>query len=143
MRYLVLVLFCLMGFVGCQYVNPFTPIVQIGIYWIEGEAHKYYDTDDKTMQTAVKAVLKELTLPVIHEQQYEDYYYILAGDQNKFKIKIRPVREKVTKLSIRVDTFGDKPYAELIYRHVDKQPGVQQFTALSQLNAAMDTRPRR
>jgi hypothetical protein len=141
MRYVSVLLICL--FAGCQYVNPFTPIIQIGIFWIEGEAHKYYDTDEKTMQVAVKAVLKELTLPIVHEQQYEGYYYILAGDKNKFKIKIRPVREKITKLSIRVDTFGDKPFAELIYRHVDKQPGVQQFTTLEHLNTAMDGRPRR
>lgn len=139
---LILVL-CLLFVVGCQYVNPVMPIMQIGVFYVQGEAHKYYNTDQETLKTAVLVALKELDIPVAEQQQYEDYYYILAGDKNAYKIKIRPVRQKITKLSIRVDTFGDKPFTELIYRHVDKQPHVEQFTTVYELNNAMDRRPRR
>jgi hypothetical protein len=39
--------------------------------------------------------------------------------------------------------MGDQAYAELIYRHVDEQPGVLQFASLVELNEAIEKRPRR
>lgn len=130
--------------VGCDSpINPIGPIIQLGIYWLDGEAHKYYNTDHLIIRKATLDTLKELDIPVIRETEYDDYYYILAGDDDRFKIKIRSVRAKITKLSIRVNTFGDKPFAELIYRHLDKQQGVEQFTSLPELNTAMEHRRRR
>lgn len=137
-----LVLLCCFVAVGCQYMNPIGPIIQIGVYWLEGEAHKYYNSDQETIHRATIATLKELKLPITKDEKQSDYIYILAGDDDRFKIKIRAVREEITKLSIRVNTFGDKPFAELIYRHVDQQPGVEQFTTLVELNEAMDKRRR-
>lgn len=127
---------------SCGIINPISPITQIGIMWIEGEAHKYYNTDRETIYKAVKNVLAELDLPITEEEDKGDYIYIVADAGDRFKIKIREVRENITKLSIRVNIMGDKPYAELIYRHVDRQPGVMDFYSVEELNKALQTRKR-
>ena len=128
--------------VGCDFIAPIGPIIQLGIMWVEGEAHKYYNTDQATICTATKAALKELDLAVTKEEKKGDTIYIVAGDKERFKIKIYAVRDKTTKLSIRVDFMGDKPYAEMVYRHVDKQKDVEQFVTIEALNTALEDRPR-
>lgn len=138
---LVLLAACLFG-MGCQYFNPVGPIIQAGIYWIEGEGHKYYNTEEPILRQATLEVLEELKIPVVKEVDQQGYHFILAGDDDKFKIKVRPVRENITKLSIRVNTFGDKPFAELIYRHVDAKAGVKTFYSAEELNKCMETRRR-
>lgn len=132
----------LLAFTGCELFNPIGPIIQIGIYWLEGEAHKYYATDQQTLHQATKTVLAEFKLPILNESVKGNTIHMKAGDGDKFKIKIVAVRQGVSKLSIRVNTFGDKPYAEMIYRHIDKQPGIQQFATTAELNDAMQRRIR-
>lgn len=132
----------LLVFGGCQYLAPIGPIVQLGVMWVQGEAHKYYNTDQATILDATKAALKELDLAITNEEKSEDTIYLKAGDKERFKIKVHAVRQKTTKVSIRVNIMGDKPYAEMIYRHIDKQTGVEQFVSLKELNTAMENRPR-
>ena len=140
---------------GCQFFNPIGPLIQIGIMWIEGEAHKYYNTNDEAILAATKTVLNDLKFSIIEESQEDDYYWLKVVDNSRvitlengetalstFKIKIREVKEDITKLSIRVNTFGDRPYAEMIYRHVDKQPEIIQFVTEKELNAAYNKRGR-
>lgn len=130
-------------FVGCPLLAPIGPIVDIGVFWLEGEAHKYYNTDQQTIYVSVQNVLNnELKIPITENQKMGEYIWIKAGDTDQFKIKIHHVRDNITKLSIRVNNFGDKPYAEMIYRHVDAQPGVIQWTSIDELNAAMKSRRR-
>ena len=138
---------------GCEFINPIGAIIQVGVFWLEGEAHKYYNTDQGTMVSAVKTTLEDLRFTILEESPYDNYYWIKATDGSKvsingkmteshFKIKIREVRDRITKLSIRVNTFGNRPYVEMIYRHVDKQPGVKQFATAEGLNAAYRERNR-
>lgn len=129
---------------GCELFNPIGPIIQLGVMWIEGEAQKYYNVDQQTLIRATKDTLKELEFPIQKEEEDGSVYYITAGDEgsDRFKIKVTAVRHNVAKLSIRVNIMGDRPYAEMIYRHVDKQPGVIQFTSLAELNEAV-TKPDR
>ena len=138
---------------GCELINPIGPIIQLGVFWFEGESHKYYNADQDTMIVAVKTTLKDLTFSILEEGPYGDYYWIKATDgsevsingkmtESHFKIKIREVKNRITKISIRVNTFGNRPYVEMIYRHVDKQPGVEQFTTAEGLNAAYEKRNR-
>lgn len=138
---------------GCDIFNPIGPIIQLGVFWSQGEAHKYYNTDQDTMVSAVKATLRDLDFAILEEGPYDDYYWIKATDgsqvsvngemvESHFKIKVREVKVNITKLSIRVNTFGNRPYVEMIYRHVDKQPGVEQFTTAKGLNAAYEKRNR-
>jgi hypothetical protein len=129
--------------VGCSNFNPVAPILTLGIFWHQGEAQKYYATKHETLVEATKNVLIEFKLPIINEEFKNNILYIKAGDDDKLKIKISSVRENISKLSIRVNTFGDKPYAEMIFRHIDNQPNVQQFVSLEELNNAMKKQHRR
>lgn len=139
---LVLMLVVFSGVVGCPYLAPIGPIVQLGVMWVEGEAHKYYNTDQLTIYGATKTALAELDLAITEEYTEGDTIYVKAGDKDRFKIKIHAVRENTTKLSIRVDFMGDKPYAEMLYRHVDAQKDVVQFVSVEELNTAMEDSPR-
>ena len=147
-------LLCL-AITGCEFFNPISPIIQIGVFWLEGEAHKYYNTDQEVVLEATKTVIRDLGFSIIEESQEDDYYWIKATDNSRkvklesgemvastFKIKVREVKQNITKLSVRVNTFGDRPYVEMLYRHVDKQPGVIQFTSERELNAAYRHRKR-
>lgn len=129
-------------FTGCELISVVGPIAQLGIMWVEGEAQKYYNTDQLALHGAVKTALSELDLKITEEETKGDTIYIKAGDKDRFKIKIIAVRERTTKLSVRVDFMGDKPYAEMLYRHVDAQQGVVQFVTLKELNDSIE-KPRR
>ena len=128
---------------GCEMIGIVGPIVNIGVFWMNREAHKYYNTDMDKMEVSVRAVLDELEMPI--EEEYMDgQIKVFKCDVNdRFRISLNPVRNNVTKLSILVNTLGDKPYAEMIYRHVDNQDGVIQFVSVEELNTALEERPRR
>ena len=128
--------------IGCSVLNPISPIISLGILWYQGEAKKYYATEQELVYEATKNVLAEFKMPILEEEKDDNTIFIAAGDDDRFKIKITTVRENVTKLSIRINMMGDQAYAEMIYRHVDEQPGVQQFASLTQLNEAMENKPR-
>lgn len=137
MQYSFLVTVC-----GCAALAPIGPIVSLGVAWVNGEASKYYASNLEEIHFATKNVLQEFNFKIIEEKIEENIVTIKTDDEDKFKIKIIGVRENITKLSIRINMMGDKPYAELIYRHVDKQPNVKQFVTLKDLNKQMDRQRR-
>jgi hypothetical protein len=118
-------IFCLIAALfttGCAAFNPFSlasPIVTGVVMWKDGEAVKYYNEETDPMHRSVKAALKDLNLPVSKDEAVKDGYYIVAGDKDRFKIHILTVRPHITKVSIRVNFMGDKPYAELVYKTTD------------------------
>lgn len=105
---------------GCG-VTPFivSPIVTGAIIWKQGEAHKYYNEEAKVLYRATKASLKELDHPISVDQVNGDGYYIVAGDKDKFKIKIRSVKPHIGEVAVRINFMGDKPYADLLYSQID------------------------
>jgi hypothetical protein len=141
-----MIIFLAVAMIGCDMINPISPIIQLGVFWLEGEAHKYYNTDQDTMVRSVKTTLKDLEFSILEERTIDDYYWIKAtdgsGSESHIKIKVREVKHNITKLSVRVNTFGDRPYVEMIYRHVDEEPGVKQFVTIEGLNTAYETRGR-
>ncbi len=130
---LLILIALLLPLAGCGPFNPVDPLINIGIMWFEGEAVKYYNTDEATLERALKGALKELDLAVTKEERKGDTFYVTAGDKARFHIKLTTVRFTTTKLSIRVNVMGDKPYAEMVYRHVDAQPGVKQYVTAEHL----------
>jgi len=119
------------------------PIINIGIFWMNREAHKYYATEYDTMEASIRIVLNELEMAVQEDYVDDGILHLVVDEDSRFRIKLNPVRHNVTKVSILVNTLGDKPYAEMIYRHIDAQPGVEQFTTVEELNTAMETQRRR
>jgi hypothetical protein len=127
---------------GCG--SPFGPILSpifaIGIAWANGEAHKYYHADQQTVWHGVKNAANDLGFDVVDERSKGNTIHCNVTDRstsaNRFKIRVIIVQPNVTKLSIRVNTMGDKEYAELIYRKVDKYPGIKTFKTVEELEAA-------
>ena len=114
---------------GCTAIpNLASPIVSGVVMWYEGEAHKYYNEEAHTVYRAVKTSVKELDHVIVKDEQTKDGgYYIVAGDTDRFKITIRPVKPHITDVQIRINFMGDKPYAELIYRQVDSNTNTIDF----------------
>ena len=151
------VLFLLLLF-GCQSFNPVGPAIQLGMYWVDGEAHKYYNTDQESMLVAVREVLNTLEIPIHDEEVSDGMVVIHAGGkfyveersrrfarkdskvlfkiEDRFKIKLIVVKPHTTKVSIRCNIFGDKPYCDMIYRHIDGQSSIKQFVTLVELNSS-------
>jgi hypothetical protein len=54
-------------------------------------------------------------------------YKLVAGDKDRFKVSIEQVQDHITKVTVRVNIMGDKPYVELLYKHLDDQINVIDF----------------
>lgn len=96
--------------------------------WKEGEAHKYYKSDSGTVYRAAQRALEDMELPTSSDDPpNQGNYYIIAGANNRFKIKVVRIEKNITKLSVRVNFMGDKPYAELFYKNVDYQINIIEY----------------
>lgn len=104
------------------------PIVNGLIVWIDGEAHKYYGYDSDVIYRAVTRALYEMNFPIKQDDPPENGdFYLISGENNILKIKILNVDVNVSKLSVRVDFMGNKPYAELFYKKVNQQLHIIKF----------------
>lgn len=126
-------LFCLL-ISGCSSFNPIGPIVQVAVYWKDGEAIKYYESKPEDLYRATLASLRNLEIPIRSVERDKEGWLIGAGSatpndfrtgDDRFKIRITKTNNKISRLAIRVNVFGDKPFAELIYHNVDRRPGIQ------------------
>lgn len=117
---------------GCNPLLPINPIEQginLFLVWKDGEGHKYYLYNSDTVYRAVKRSCIKLGYTVKRDDlpTKERNYYIIVGGNDRFKIRIHSVEENVSKLSVRINFWGDKPYAELLFSEVDKELNVIQF----------------
>lgn len=112
---------CLSFFAGCAAAPMLiSPIVTGVVMWNDGEAHKYYNEEAHTLYRATKTSLKELDHLILKDESLKGGgYYIVAGNDDKFKIVIRQVKPHITEVKIRINLMGDKPYAELVYGQID------------------------
>jgi len=117
---LILSLFTLIS--GCgPGIMLIGPAVTGVIYWVNGDAHKYYEENLEVVYRSTKHALNELNLSITKDEPKDNSYYILAGGENRFSIHITKAEKNLTKLSIRINILGDKDMAELIYKKVDNQ----------------------
>lgn len=103
------------------------PITTGVIYWVNGEAHQYYEYPSEVVYRTTKHTLQELNIPISKDNVNSDSYQIIAGESNRFKIKITQPEKNISKLSIRINTLGDKDLAELIYKKIDKNIEIIEF----------------
>lgn len=134
------VMFLAMTMLGCSLVPFIGPIISIGVMWAEGEAKKYYQNEKPVIERAVRSVIHEVGYTILEDEQRGETTFLKVGggEDCTFKIKIIPERHNVTKLAIRIDIMGNKPYAEMIFREVDKQPDVRCFQTVEQLKTALE-----
>ena len=118
---------------------------QMYVTWKDGEAKKYYEYSGELMQDATIRAIKKMKLPVaitkdvappkkhllmngiIPDVKFGDYT-ISAGHNDRFRIKVIEVESNITRVTIRVNTMGDKEYAELLYKMIDEQVNIVDFT---------------
>lgn len=109
---------------GCQFIPLFSPIVTGIIIWKDGQANKYYEMDTLVMQRCVKNSLNDLEIRITKIQTTKNGYYIQAESNDKFYIKIEGVKKNITNVAIRINTFGNKSYTELLYHKIDDNVSV-------------------
>jgi hypothetical protein len=128
MKNTLILTLCLTFFAGCGAEMIIGPIISGIVMWKNGEATKYYDADSKLLYHASKRVCKELAYSIARDDEPKDgQYYFVAGENNRFKIKITEVQKDISSVKIRVDFMGDKPYAELFFKHLDEEISVINF----------------
>lgn len=128
MKNIFILVFCLFFLTGCGAEILIAPIVSGVIAWKEGEATKYYDQDSKVLYHAVKRVCQKLNYPITrNDEPKNNKYYLIAGENDRFKITITPAQTDISSVKIRVNFLGDKPYAELFYQHLDEQVKIIDF----------------
>lgn len=129
MKKLIILTGLLLIFSGCGSTADvlISPIVNGAIMWHEGEATKYYQFNSELMYRSTKRALNEMNLTIKSEEKKDKTYNIVAGNKNTLNISIVQVENGISKVQIRVDIMGDKPYAELVYRTIDKQVNTIKF----------------
>lgn len=135
MKKIFLILTLLFSLTGCGIITA--PLIlgaagaaaQGVIIWRGGEASKYYTVDVDTVYRATKRAATNLNLKVSDDNKNGDAYQLVIGSKKEMKVKISLAEDdrSITKLSIRVNTLGDKPYAEMFYKTVDENLNIIDF----------------
>lgn len=127
MKKLLAILLILGFLVGCGPIDPISPIVTGVVMWKEGEAHKYYPYEAGIVYRASKRALEDMEININKDEPEEGKYYINAGKEDRLKINIADAKKDISKLSVRINFMGDKPYAELFYQKVDEELSTVRF----------------
>ena len=111
---------------GCAVVAliPFVPVIggsyQGYTYWKGRESLKYYSNDVKTVCQAVKKSCEQLELETVIQNPVSENECSLKTKGNyPMEINVSHVEKTLTKVVITIALFGDKQYAELLYRTID------------------------
>lgn len=119
--FLVLILFS-----GCS-IPELVPLVSLAggsyqgyIIWKGRESSKYYALDSKTVCQAVIKSCEQLALETVINNPFSDNGCSLET-RGKYPMEINVVHmeKNITGVLITIDFFGDKQYAELLYRTID------------------------
>ena len=114
--------------IGCEAVPFISPIVTGVIMWVEGEAHKFYPYDADVVYRASKRALEDMGMEINKDEvKNNGGYYLNAGKEDRFKINVDNAKEDISELRLRINTMGDKDYAELFYSKVDDQLSTIRF----------------
>lgn len=145
----ILLLFCVLTLpiVGCvASVIPFagsavSAAAFLYVTWKNGEATKYYHYNTTTVHRAVRLALNDMDIRIASdsaqttknkgrkgvfsrhrkpESSSDNGFQIMAGNSNRFKIRVEHVEKDICRLKVRIDFWGDKPYVELLYKKVDE-----------------------
>ncbi|MGO9137188.1 MAG: DUF3568 family protein [Syntrophales bacterium] len=90
------------------------------VVWKGRESSKYYARNSKTVCQAIEQSCQQLKLETVMQNPASENGCFLAT-KGKYPMEISASRtdENLTKVVITVELFGDKQYAELLYRTID------------------------
>lgn len=109
---------------GCSILSPFNAIqgvVDIVIYWKEGEARKYYTGEEQDVYNKMKDVCADFDQNITKDTKDRKGQHLIytKSKNNKFKIHIYQADPKVVCVKVRVNTMGDVEYVNLMYKKLD------------------------
>ena len=88
--------------------------------WKGRESSRYYTYDIKTVCQAVKQSCEQLKLETVIQDPFSENGCSLETKGNyPMEINVSNVEKNLSKVVITIDLFGDKQYAELLYRTID------------------------
>jgi len=104
MKNLVIPLIFLILLTGCGPELLIAPIINGLVYWMEGEAHKYYAFDSDILHHAAKRACFDLQYTIHSDETDPDgNHLIIAGQNNRFKIKIEQADKNINAIKIRIN----------------------------------------
>ena len=106
-------------FSGCQFIGVISPVITGIIIWKDGRAYKYYDIDEVVVCRAVKRSCKELGLQLVEDKPSRHGRYMLYYGRDSLSFYVKGIKGGVTETSLRVNSFGNKPYCEMIFDKID------------------------
>lgn len=101
--------------------------------WKQGEAKKYYEEDYQIVLRAVKKTVTKYKLSITRQHNYKNEYIVVAGNGDRFKITVKKESSLHTLVCIRINFFGDKQLAELIYKTIDDFINVVEYDSLGKV----------
>ena len=120
----------LVSLIGCN-AGPeifVGPAINAYVFWAQGEGHTYYKFNAKLVEKSLKRTANDLGYKIDKEESKDDKVTLhLSSTNNKFKVTVRKIEPEITKMSIRVDFLGDRPYAEMIFNSVEKNLNTIEF----------------
>ena len=88
--------------------------------WKGRESSRYYTSDIKTVCQAVKQSCEQLKLETVIQDPFSENGCSLETKGNyPMEINVSSVEKNLSKVIITIELFGDKQYAELLYRTID------------------------
>lgn len=104
---------------GCQFIGLLSPVATGIVVWKDGRAYKYYDIDEAVVCRAVRRSCKDLGLRLVDDKPSKHGRYMLYYGKDSLSFYIKGIRGGITEASLRVNTFGNKPYCEMIFDKID------------------------
>lgn len=118
---------------GCSFLFLASPIITGIVMWKQGEAKKYYEEDYQIVLRAVKKTVTKYKLSITRQHNYKNEYIVVAGNGDRFKITVKKESSLHTLVCIRINFFGDKQLAELIYKTIDDFINVVEYDSLGKV----------
>jgi len=103
----------------------------IGYAYYKGLLERHYVGPVEPVYRATKTALESLKLPISHEHMEGSKAHLESrtSDGGRIRLWLDPVAGRIptepvlTRVSIRIDTFGDRETSRLIFDAIDKQVG--------------------
>lgn len=103
----------------------------IGYAYYKGLLERHYVGPVEPVYRATKTALESLKLPITHEHMEGSKAHIESrtSDGGRIRLWLDPIAGRIptepvlTRISIRIDTFGDRETSRLIFDAIDKQVG--------------------
>ncbi|HVO65543.1 MAG TPA: DUF3568 family protein [Syntrophales bacterium] len=112
-------------FTGCAAtpLSPFFPYIgasyQGFTIWEARQSTRYYASDLDTTYQAVKRSCEQLKLETVQNPEYENDRSLKTEGNHPMRITVLPAETNLTKVIIKIELLGDKPYVEFFFKTVE------------------------